>query len=133
MLANANGNTSQSTSIRGYNGTTETVTTYKRETTKTVPAATTTVVAAVNDEGNPGNLITYSGGWNRTDMSTQTGVTWYDGSNGLGIGLQASAREFIQIDRLNFCRYNFGIQFTSTSNNITVGSAYITACSYHWF
>jgi hypothetical protein len=130
MLANANGNTSQSTSIRGYNGVTETVTTYKRETTKTVLAATgTTVVAAVNDEGNPGSLITYSGGWNRTDMSTQTGVTWYDGSNGLGIGLQASAREFFQIDRLNFCRYNFGIQFTSTSNNITVGSAYITACT----
>ena len=129
MLANANGNTSQTTNIRGYNGTTETVTTYKRETTKTVLAATgTTIVAAVNDEGNPGSLITYSGGWNRTDMSTQTGVTWYDGSNGLGIGLQASAREFVQIDRLNFCRYNFGIQFTSTTNNITVGSAYMTAC-----
>jgi hypothetical protein len=130
MLANANGNTSQTTNIRGYNGTTETVTTYKRETTKTVLAATgTTVVAAVNDEGNPGSLITYSGGWNRTDMSTQTGVTWYDGSNGLGIGLQASAREFFQIDRLNFCRYNFGIQFTSISSNITVGSTYLTACS----
>ena len=130
MLANANGNTSQSTNIKGYNGTTETVTTYKRETTKTVLAAAgTTVVAAVNDEGNPGSLITYSGGWNRTDMSTQTGVTWYDGSNGLGIGLQASAREFFQIDRLNFCRYDRGIQFTSSSNNITVGSAYMTACS----
>jgi hypothetical protein len=62
-------------------------------------------------------------------MSTQTGVTWYDGSNGLGIGLQASAREFFQIDRLNFCRYNFGIQFTSISSNITVGSTYLTACS----
>jgi len=129
MLANANANTSQNTAIRGYNGVTETVTTYKRETTKTVPAATgTTIVAAVNDEGNPGSLITYSGGWNRTDMSTQTGQTWYDGSNGNGIGLQASARSFIQIDRLNFCRYERGIQFTSSSNNITVGSAYITAC-----
>jgi hypothetical protein len=130
MLANANANTSQTTNIRGYNGVTETVTSYKRETTKTVPAATgATIVAAVNDEGNPGSLITYSGGWNRTDMSTQTGVTWYDGSNGLGIGLQASAREFFQIDRLNFCRYSNGIQFTSSSANITIGSAYLTACS----
>jgi hypothetical protein len=130
MLANANDLTSQSTSLRGYNGTTETVTTYKRETTKTVPAAlSSTVVAAVNDSGTSGNLITYSGGWNRTDMSTQTGVTWYDGSNGLGIGLQASARSFIQIDRLNFCRYTFGLQFTSSATNNTVGSAYMTACS----
>jgi hypothetical protein len=130
MLANANGNTSQSTSIRGYNGVTETVTTYKRETTKTVPAATSNaIVAAVNDEGNPGNLITYSGGWNRTDMSTQTGVTWYDGTNGFGIGLQANAREYVQIDRLNFCRYNIAVQITSSSNNMIVGSMYITASS----
>ena len=130
MLANNNALTSQSTSLRGYNGTTETVTTYKRETTKTVPAAlSTTVVAAALDNGSSGNLITYSGGWNRTDMSTQTGVTWYDGSNGLGGGLQASTRTFNQIDRLNFCRYTIGIQFTSSSSNITVGSAYVTACS----
>jgi hypothetical protein len=130
MLANANDLTSQSASLRGYNGTTETVTTYKRETTKTVPAAlSTTVVAALNDNGASGNLITYSGGWNRTDMSTQTGVTWYDGSNGLGIGLQANTRTFNQIDRLNFCRYQIGIQFFNPTADITVGSAYITACS----
>ena len=129
MLANSNGNTSQSTNIRGYNGVTETVTTYRRETTKTTPAASVgAIVAAVNDSGTSGNLITYSGGWNRTDMSTQTGFTWYDGSNGFGFGLQASARQFIQIDRLNFCRYGSGIQFTSSSANITIGSAYLTAC-----
>jgi len=128
MLANNNNQTSLSANIKGYNGATETVTTYKRETTKTVPVAfSTTVVAALNDNGASGNLITYSGGWNRTDMSTQTGVTWYDGSNGLGIGLQASARTFNQIDRLNFCRYNIGIQFTSSTFDMTVGSAYVTA------
>ncbi len=127
MLANQNDNTSQSTNLRGYNGVTETVTTYKRETTKTV-AVGVGVVANINDNGTSGNLITYSGGWNRTDMSTQTGFTWYDGRNGRAIGLQASARSFIQIDRLNFCRYSTGIQFTSASSNITVGSAYMTAC-----
>jgi hypothetical protein len=130
MLANANGNTSQTTNIRGYNGTTETVTTYKRETTKTTPAATGgAVVAVVNNNGTSGNLITYSGGWNRTDMSTQTGVTWYDGSNGNGIGIQFGNRSFNQIDRLNFCRYNVAIQFTSVTADITIGSTYLTACS----
>jgi hypothetical protein len=130
MLANANTNTSQSTSIKGYNGVTETVTTYKRETTKTVPAASVSAtVAAVNDNGTSGNLITYSGGWNRTDMSTQTGFTWYDGSSGNGMGLQASAKTYVEIDRLNFCRYNVGLQLTSTTNNTNVVSAYATANS----
>jgi hypothetical protein len=130
MLANANSSNSQATGVRGYNGVTETVTTYKRETTKTVPAASAaTVVTSLNDNGNSVNLITYSGGWNRTDMSTQTGFTWYDGSNGLGFGLQSGSRSFNQIDRLNFCRYSVGIDFASVSSNMTVGSAYITACS----
>jgi hypothetical protein len=130
MLANANSLVSLSTSIKGYNGTTETVATYKRETTKTVPAANgSVVVAAVNDNGTSGNLITYSGGWNRTDMSTQTGTTWYDGSNGLGIGLQFGTRSFNQIDRLNFCRYNIGLQLTGTTADITIGSTYLTACA----
>jgi hypothetical protein len=51
MLANANGTTSTSTDIRGYNGVTETVTTYKRETVKTTPqtAADTDGFALIND------------------------------------------------------------------------------------
>jgi len=129
MLANSNDYGSQSTSVRGYNGTTETVTTYKRETTKTTPAASgLTNVASVTDSGTSGNLITYSGGWNRTDMSTQTGVTWYDGSSGNGIGLIASARSFISIDRLNFCRYTTGLQLTGNTSSITIPSAYATGC-----
>ena len=130
MLANINANTSQTAAVRGYNDTTETVTTYKRETTKTALVAAGTVVAAMNDDGTSGSLITYSGGWNRTDMSTQTGVTWYDGSNGLGIGLQAPAfRVFNQIDRLNFCRYSVGFQMSLAATDITVGSIYATACT----
>lgn len=130
MLANANSNTSQSTNIKGYNGTTATVTTYKRETTKTVPASGSfTIVATFTDSGTSGNPIIYSGGWNRTDMSTQTGQTWFDGSNGNGLGLQINNRSFNQIDRLNFCRYNATVQIGSGSNNTTVGSIYITASS----
>jgi hypothetical protein len=130
MLANANSSTSQATGVRGYNGVTETVTTYKRETTKTaVAAAAGTVVAAGLDNGTSANPIIYSGGWNRTDMSTQTGQTWYDGSNGLGIGFQISGRVFNQIDRLNFCRYTSGIQFAATTADIAIGSAYATACA----
>jgi hypothetical protein len=134
MLANTNANATNSTGIRGYNGTTETVTSYKRETTKTVPAAAAgTVVADLTDSGTTGNPITYSGGWNRTDMSTQTGVTWYDGSNGTGIGLRSNARTFISIDRLNFCRYTNGVSTTAGANDNTFGSIYVTACSSEGF
>lgn len=134
MLANANSVTSQSTNVRGYNGTTATVTTYKRETTKTTPCVSTVATASViNDSGNSANLITYSGGWNRTDMSTQTGVTWYDGSNGLGIGLQANGCFFIQIDRLNFCRYERGVQITGGSTDFTVGAVYTIASNNFGF
>ena len=132
MLANANGNTSQTTNIRGYNGVTETVTTYKRETVKTAPVGVaTTNVSILNDNGTSGNIITYSGGWNRTDMSTQTGRTWLDGSNGLGRGLTAtSARQFLSIDRLDFCRYNVGFSpGTGSFFSVNINSMYCTASS----
>jgi hypothetical protein len=129
MLANANGTTSTSTDIRGYNGVTETVTTYKRETVKTTPqtAADTDGFALINDSGTAGSVIAYSGGWNRTDMSTQTGVTWLDGQNGNGRGMTTTtARSFVTIDRINLCRYSSAF-ILSAGADITVGGIYATA------
>lgn len=131
MLANNNGETSQSTAVRGYNGTTETVTTYKRETVKTgASAATTTDVSIINDSGTSANRITYSGGWNRTDMSTQTGRTWLDGQNGNGRGLvvTSGSKDFVTVDRLDFCRYTAGVGVNiATYNNCIFSSIYVTA------
>ena len=130
MLANANGETSQSANIRGYNGATGTVTSYKRETIKTTIANSTNAdISILTDSGTSGNLITYSGGWNRTDMSTQTGQTWLDGQNGLGRGLNTlSARQFVSIDRLNFCRYNVGFLPTPGSFfSVNINYIYCTA------
>jgi hypothetical protein len=74
-----------STSVRGYYGTSETVTTWKRETIKLGPAAAgNTQVQATQDSGTADNPIVFSGGWNRTDMSTQTSETWLDAVNGNG-------------------------------------------------
>lgn len=131
MLANANSLNPANTSIRGYNGVTETVTTYKRETVKTDPlaASDTTGFGVVNDSGNSGNLITFTGGWNRTDMSTQTGVTWLDGQNGNGRGLTATLRSFVSLDRLYICRYTSGMILSSTCTNIAIETVYATANS----
>jgi len=129
MLANYNNVTSASNELRGYNGTTETVTTYKRETIKTTPQTSTDAngLGIINDSGTVGNVIAYSGGWNRTDMSTRTGVTWLDGQNGAGRGMTTTTtRSNITVDRLNFCRYYRGLYFFSTSIT-TLSNMYATA------
>jgi hypothetical protein len=130
MLANNNLYSSQAINLRGYNGITETVTSYKRETVKTgASASTSTSVSVINDSGTSGNLITYSGGWNRTDMSTQTGRTWLDGQNGNGRGLLVtSSQSFVTVDRLDFCRYTAGLTLSlSNYNNCSFPSIYLTA------
>lgn len=126
MLSNTTPQASTSSDVRGYNGATATVTTYKRETIKTIPVASGNV-QAVNEGGSAGSLTTYSGGWNRTDMSTQTGQTWFDGQNNAGIGLNASTFGYMAFDRVNFCRYNTGYSDAAGPNSI--GSMYATACS----
>ena len=129
MLANANGISSTSTSLRGYNGVTETVATYKRETVKTdaLAGSDSPGFGVVNDSGLPGSLITFTGGWNRTDMSTQTGVTWLDGQNGNGRGLTVSLRSFVSFDRLYVCRYGSGLILSSITANIDIPNLYATA------
>jgi hypothetical protein len=109
---------------RGYSGTTETVTTYKRETVKKVMAASGGSVETVQEAGSSGSLITYSGGWNRTDMSTQTGETWWDGQNGIGSGIVTNVGTFTSYDKLNLTRY--GTSFLSSpAADITIGSMHI--------
>lgn len=127
MIANENSRLSTATEVRGYNGSTATVTTYKRETIKTVPVSGVAVSQRMTESGTAGNLISYSGGWNRTDMSTQTGQTWFDGQNGAGYGTDTLTFGYISIDKVNYCRYNTG--FSSTTGPDTIGSMYATANS----
>lgn len=104
---------------RGYSGTTETVTTYKRETIKTVMVGNGITVQILQDAGTAGNLITFSGGWDRTAMATQDGETWFSGQNGQGYGIRASGgSEYTVVDRLGFSRYEFGTYHASTDQSI---------------
>ena len=132
MLANANSLTPIVNSLRGYMGTTEAVTTYKRETIKT-PAASgaTTNVNTMTLSGTATALITYSGGWNRTDMSTQTGETWYDGQNGNGYGFVSGTNvNYVRTDKLNGVRYNQGWRVGPNAvYGGQIGSGRFTACT----
>jgi hypothetical protein len=98
--------TPTSTSVRGYYGTSETVTTWKRETIKLGPAAAaSTALQTIQDSGTDGNPITYSGGWDRTAMSTQNLETWLDGVNGNGTAITGgSNRSHIALSNVAVCR-----------------------------
>lgn len=106
---------------RGYSGTTETVETWKRETIKTVMQASGATWNEVKDSGAEGNLITFSGGWNRTDMSTKTGETILDGQNGAAYALYTAAKSFLSIE-MSSCRWVTGFTITGGSNVTLMGS-----------
>ncbi len=106
---------------RGYSGTTETVTTYKRETIKTTMASSSTY--AVQDIKDNGSLavgnIQFQGGYD-TSTSLQTGETFFDGLNGYGHGIYFDSRSYTTLNYLNVCRYNYGITYDSGSTNNTI-------------
>jgi len=104
--------------IPGYYGTSETVTTYKRETIKVpLAAATSSQSSLLNfqiggrapQSAGVGNPIIYSFGWNRTDMSTRTGESWFDGRNGFGFGNYSYYIGMLTVDRACFVRFYYGL------------------------
>jgi hypothetical protein len=100
--------TPTNTNVRGYYGTSGTVTTWKRETIKLGPAAAATTILQSIQEGS----VTYSGGWDRTSMATQDIETWLDGQNGHGYGIEADNRTDLAIDTIATVRFNRGFSIT---------------------
>jgi hypothetical protein len=98
---------------RGYSGTTETVATYKRQPIVT-PALNNGVLHAVQRSGTAAAPITYSGGWNRTDMTTRTGDTWFSIRNGSGYIIYAGAS--------GYCTYN-GISGSRSTHGLYMSDA----------
>jgi hypothetical protein len=127
FVGSTNALISTSASIRGYYGVSETVTTYKRETIKQPPNTTNSIQEGGSSAAAP---ITYSGGWNRTDMSTQTGQTWWDGQNGGGSGYSPPAgQSYITTDRLNAVRFSTGWSFSGAAGNCILTSGSFVGCS----
>lgn len=131
MLDNHTNCTSVSVVGRGYSGTTETVATYARETTKTaMVAAAGTAVATINDSGTvAGGNITFSGGWDPVG-GTQDGETFFDGLNGFGYGLY-SAKSYVTIERLALSRYSVGLYLEGApAHNSSALSNVVNCTSY---
>lgn len=69
----------------------------------------------INDSGTAGSPITFSGGWNRTDMSTQTGDTYISNVNGQGGVISIAALAYVTVDKINLCNGNYNLLMTSAN------------------
>ena len=103
----------QAQNLRGYAGTTETVALYKRE--PILRGITSNMAASTS--GTDANPILFSGGWSRTDMSTQTGETWYSNLNGQQNGL-VNARNYVNFEHFGIVRAANAVQIQSGSNSL---------------
>lgn len=104
--------------VVGYYGTSETCTTYKRETIKVGPAAT--ALLTINDSGTEGNPITFTGGWDRTAMTTQNLQTWLDGVNGSTTTFTATSQNYFSVSNVAVNRFGGAHAIGSTCNFVSL-------------
>lgn len=100
-----------------YRGATETVATYRRETIK----VGTMTATAGNGYFSSANYVqksgvTFSGGWDRTAMSSQSGETWVSGRNGCGQGLHTNGLN-VTLRNLNHVRFFKGIIYNPATTS----------------
>ena len=123
-----------------YYGTTETVGLWRYEplnpytlNSAALPATSTATTSYTVFPANSGilnNPITYSGGWDSTNMSTRTGQTWFTNQNGFAYGIQnTSVPSYITIDRLNYTRCNVGWYSDSGYSGVIIQNCNYTATS----
>jgi hypothetical protein len=120
---------SSTPALAGYTGITEAVTTYKQETFKTTPTnSTTTGPMNCGKTAQAGNGYLFSGGWDNTTMSTQTGITWLDGSVGDGYCFYNLLTSYSTFSNLSFVRYGDAINM-SGGNSLVLSNFNVNNCS----
>jgi hypothetical protein len=76
------------------------------------------------------NPITFSGGWDSTNMSTRTGQTWFTNQNGYSYGLyNSSPTNYITVDRVNYTRCLFGYYSDASALGNIIQNCNYTATS----
>jgi hypothetical protein len=107
--------------LRGYVGTTSTEALYRREPMilPTNGSNTVSTFGQLTNSGTEASPIVFSGGWNRTDMSTQTDVSWISMNSVNNIGFRGTSLGWLTFDKFCFSRGIAGYYFSSC-NNITI-------------
>jgi hypothetical protein len=75
--------------------------------------------------------ITYSGGWDSTNMSTRTGQTWFTNQNGFAYGLSITTNtaNYVTLDRINYTRCTNAVQVNNSSIGVVFQNCNYTATS----
>ena len=107
----------------GYSGASGTIATYKREPLLIIVGAT------LAEAGTLGLPITYSGGWNRTDMSTQTGETWV-ATRSSNVNFLGGARQYITLDNISGARYTSLFNSCATTGSLIKNCHAVACASY---
>lgn len=121
MLDNETNIIPTSVNNRGYIGTSETTSLYKRETIK-IPMALTgnAAISTFNKAGTLNNPISIVGGYDRTNMNTISGMTFFDALNSLGYALYLISRNYVNISNFGFVRCFSGLWIqTSIGSNVS--------------
>lgn len=120
---------------KGYYGTSETVTLYKREPELITNSYSNAYIFPYNvqhslqDSGTAGNNISIQGGYN-TSTDTVDGETWW--SNRIAAnniyGIDLNSKQYISVSRVNITRANIGI--FNASSNLTLSNTSSNGCLY---
>lgn len=108
------------TPARNYRGTTETVTTYAIQ---PVNPKMSSSQRTMPTNGSIGSPITWSAGWNRTDMSTQTTAaeTWWTGLGAYAEGYVLSSRTWQKITGIALIHHSsVPITFSAASGDLEI-------------
>lgn len=120
-------NGSASSTPRGYSGTTGSATVYKRECYLFPPASSPVTACIVQDSGSQsGGVITFSGGWDTTNMSTQTGETWFDGVTAGASVWSTNGNTFIALEHMGIVRGDTGL--TVSGGNSSIHNISVVGC-----
>lgn len=110
---------SASTASYGHYHTDSIEAVYKLEPIKTTPvAANGTNIQSFTLAGTSGNPITISGGWSRTDMSTQTGFSFFNAQCSFGIGLSCT-NNFQNYEKIGCFNGNTALSTSASDQNIS--------------
>lgn len=100
---NADPNADLGQTVATYPGTTESVAT-RVWTAWPWPTSTTAALLLVNDSGtDPSTQIHFSGGWDRTNMSTQDAVTFIGQGHPSGAAIDFNQKSHVKISKHAFC------------------------------
>lgn len=120
---------SATTAPRPYRGTTETVPT-------SVLLGITTGVASnerqIQDIGTDAAPITISGGWDRTDMSTQSGVTYFNGRHYNAAALDTNNKDWLVFEKIGGLNFTTAVLLNSGGDNIDARLEQAVGCVAVW-